>query len=101
MIARCVARHTDLRTVQLDDLTPHYAETLRHWRDNVEAASERLAELGYDERFRRLWRMYLAYCEAGFAERRIGLVQAVFAKPRWRGTVGAYAPAPPLSAVAG
>ena len=45
--------------------------------------------------------MYLAYCEAGFAERRIGLVQAVLAKPRWRGTVGAYAPAPPLSAVAG
>jgi cyclopropane-fatty-acyl-phospholipid synthase len=28
--------------------------------------------------------MYLAYCEAGFAERRIGLVQAVLAKPQWR-----------------
>ena len=40
-----------------------------------------LEALGYDERFRRLWRMYLSYCEAGFAERRIGLVQTVLAKP--------------------
>jgi cyclopropane-fatty-acyl-phospholipid synthase len=101
VIARSVARHTDLRTVHLDDLTPHYPETLRHWRANVEAASERLAELGYDERFRRLWRMYLAYCEAGFAERRIGLVQSVLAKPGWRGRVPSRAPAAPLSAVGG
>jgi cyclopropane-fatty-acyl-phospholipid synthase len=70
--------------VHLEDLTPHYAETLRRWRRNVDGAAERLAALGYDERFRRLWRLYLAYCEAGFAERRIGSVQLVLAKPRWR-----------------
>jgi cyclopropane-fatty-acyl-phospholipid synthase len=85
VIARCVARHTDMRTVGLDDLTPHYPETLRRWRDNFEAAAQRLQDLGYDERFRRLWRMYLAYCEAGFAERRIGVVQMGLAKPGWRG----------------
>ena len=45
--------------------------------------------LGYDERFRRLWRMYLAYCEAGFAERRIGVVQMGLAKPGWRGAAPA------------
>jgi cyclopropane-fatty-acyl-phospholipid synthase len=101
VIARCLARRTDLRAVHLDDLTAHYPETLRRWRANVEAATERLARLGYDERFRRLWRMYLAYCEAGFAERRIGLVQMVLAKPSWRGAVGVRAPAPPLSAVSG
>jgi cyclopropane-fatty-acyl-phospholipid synthase len=83
VIARCVARHTDMRTVGLKDLTPHYAETLRRWRANLEAATARLEDLGYDERFRRLWRMYLAYCEAGFAERRIGVVQMTLAKPRW------------------
>jgi cyclopropane-fatty-acyl-phospholipid synthase len=81
VIARCVAQHTDMRTVGLQDLTPHYAETLRRWRANFEAATVRLEDLGYDERFRRLWRMYLAYCEAGFTERRIGVVQMTLAKP--------------------
>ena len=84
VIARCVARDTDLHAVHLEDLTPHYAETLKRWGANFEAATDRLDGLGYDERFRRLWRLYLAYCEAGFAERRIGLVQTVLAKPHWR-----------------
>ena len=88
VIAGCVARRTDMRTVGLKDLTPHYAETLRRWRANLEAATARLEELGYDERFRRLWRMYLAYCEAGFVERRIGVVQMTLAKPGWRRCAG-------------
>jgi cyclopropane-fatty-acyl-phospholipid synthase len=83
VIGRC-AQRTDMRAVGLEDLTPHYVETLRRWRDNFEAATARLDDLGYDERFRRLWRLYLAYCEAGFAERRIGSVQMLLAKPRWR-----------------
>ncbi len=88
VIAHCVARHTDLRTVALRDLTPHYAETLRRWRANFEAAGPQLGDLGYDERFQRLWRMYLAYCEAGFTERRIGVVQMHLAKPQWRESAG-------------
>jgi cyclopropane-fatty-acyl-phospholipid synthase len=87
-IARCVAQHTDMQAVGLRDLTPHYAETLRRWRANFEAATARLEDLGYDERFRRLWRMYLAYCEAGFAERRIGVMQMTLAKPRWHQHAG-------------
>ncbi|MGZ4268274.1 MAG: class I SAM-dependent methyltransferase [Solirubrobacteraceae bacterium] len=85
VIAECLAERTDMRTAHLEELTPHYAETLRRWRANVEAHAEELDALGYDERFRRVWWMYLCYCEAGFAEHRIGLVQAVLAKPRWRG----------------
>jgi cyclopropane-fatty-acyl-phospholipid synthase len=84
VITRCLARRTDMRTVALRDLTPHYAETLMRWRANFEAAAARLHAIGYDERFQRLWRMYLAYCEAGFAERRIGVVQMHLAKPAWR-----------------
>lgn len=82
VMANAVARETDLRLTQLEDLTGDYARTLEAWRANLEAAAPELDQLGYDERFRRLWRLYLAYCEAGFAERRIGLVQAVYAKPR-------------------
>jgi cyclopropane-fatty-acyl-phospholipid synthase len=95
VIARCVARDSDFRTVDLEDLTPHYAETVRRWRANVEREADALEALGYDERFRRMWRMYLAYCEGGFAERRIGVVQAVLAKPDWRGSVRAGVTAPP------
>jgi cyclopropane-fatty-acyl-phospholipid synthase len=98
VIARCVARDTDLHAVHLEDLTPHYAETLRRWRDNFDASERQLEALGYDERFRRLWRLYLAYCEAGFAERRIGLIQTVLAKPHWRPEISE--PATALSAVA-
>jgi cyclopropane-fatty-acyl-phospholipid synthase len=81
VIARCVGRRTDMRTVDLHDLTSSYAETLRRWRANFETRVDRAEELGYDERFQRLWRLYLSYCEAGFAERRIGVVQIMLAKP--------------------
>jgi cyclopropane-fatty-acyl-phospholipid synthase len=100
VIARSAARHGDLRMVDLEDITPHYAETLRRWRANVEAARDRLLALGYDERFQRLWRLYLSFCEAGFAERRIGDVQIILAKPRWRGSVDVGALAAPPAAVA-
>ncbi|SDF78951.1 cyclopropane-fatty-acyl-phospholipid synthase [Limimonas halophila] len=53
----------------------HYAETLRRWRAAFERAWPRIAEMGFDERFRRTWRYYLAYCEAGFDTGRIDLEQ--------------------------
>jgi cyclopropane-fatty-acyl-phospholipid synthase len=84
VITRHVERDTDLRTIGAQDLTDSYVRTLQAWRANFEAAGERVAELGYDERFRRIWRLYLAYCEAGFAERRIGDVQLLLAKPGYR-----------------
>jgi len=43
-----------------------YAETLRLWRERFDAARTAVAAQGFDETFRRLWRFYLAYCEAGF-----------------------------------
>jgi cyclopropane-fatty-acyl-phospholipid synthase len=87
VIGRSVARDTDMRMVDLEDITPHYAETLRRWRANIESSAAELSAIGYDERFQRLWRLYLCWCEAGFEERRIGNVQLVLGKPRWRGTV--------------
>jgi len=82
VIARGVARRTDMQIVGLEDLTSHYVETLRRWQDNFAARAGELAALGYDERFRRVWTLYLKYCEAGFAERRICDVQLVLAKPQ-------------------
>jgi len=92
-IERSLARRTDVRTVALDDLTPHYARTLACWRERFHAAWPELCALGYDERFRRMWDLYLAYCEAGFRERRIADVQLLLAKPAWRGEAVAPLPA--------
>jgi cyclopropane-fatty-acyl-phospholipid synthase len=85
VIQRNVARRTDLQTVGLHDLTASYVTTLRHWRENFLAHRAELEALGYDVSFRRVWTLYLAYCEAGFAERRICDVQLLLAKPRWTG----------------
>jgi cyclopropane-fatty-acyl-phospholipid synthase len=81
LIARMVARATDFREAQFEDITEHYATTLRHWRERFAASAGALSELGYDERFRRLWELYLSYCEGGFRERRIQDVQLLLAKP--------------------
>ncbi|HEX5225251.1 MAG TPA: cyclopropane-fatty-acyl-phospholipid synthase family protein [Solirubrobacteraceae bacterium] len=84
VIAHNLARVTDLREASLHDITEHYATTLRCWRERFLAAGDRVAELGYDERFRRMWELYLSYCEGGFRERRVRDVQLVLAKPSYR-----------------
>jgi cyclopropane-fatty-acyl-phospholipid synthase len=89
VIQHCLARATDMRTVWLEDISPSYVLTLRHWRERFVAASEQLGGLGYDERFRRLWTLWLALSEAGFHEARIRDLQLVAAKPGWHGRVGA------------
>jgi cyclopropane-fatty-acyl-phospholipid synthase len=70
-----------------EDLTEHYVTTLQRWRENIEIHADRLADLGCEERFQRLWRLYLSYSEAGFAERRIAVGRTLLGKPRWTGRV--------------
>ncbi|KAB2876702.1 MAG: class I SAM-dependent methyltransferase [Pseudorhodoplanes sp.] len=57
-----------------------YARTLAVWRERFRSAWPSLVPLGFDERFRRLWEYYLAYCEAGFLSRNIDVRQMIFAK---------------------
>jgi cyclopropane-fatty-acyl-phospholipid synthase len=80
-ICDSVARATDMRLSHLEDLTPHYAETLRRWRSKMAANLDRVRALGLPGRFLRMWEFYLCYCEGGFQEREIGLVQALLEKP--------------------
>jgi cyclopropane-fatty-acyl-phospholipid synthase len=81
---RVIARGSDLRLFHLEDITPHYATTLRLWRERFFAARDQVLALGFDEVFIRLWDFYLSYCEAGFAERYIGDVQMILTKPLCR-----------------
>jgi cyclopropane-fatty-acyl-phospholipid synthase len=59
----------------------HYALTLAQWRHRFEAVWPELRQLGFDERFRRMWNYYLAYCEVGFSLGRIDLKQVALARP--------------------
>lgn len=74
---------TDLKLTHLEDIGPHYARTLRDWRDNFRGHRERLRELGYTDRLLRLWDYYLCYCEAGYTEGYLGDLQIVLTKPRY------------------
>ena len=52
-----------------------YARTLNDWSKRFEAAWPRIASQGFDERFRRMWQYYLAYCAVGFQIGRIDVRQ--------------------------
>ena len=68
------------RISRCDSFGGHYAETLRRWRRNFEDNLKHIAQLGFDIGFIRLWRLYLSYCEAGFEEGRINVVQLQLVK---------------------
>ena len=57
-----------------------YADTLAEWGRRFEGAWGEISLLGFDERFRKLWRFYLSYCEAGFRTGRTNVVQLSLAK---------------------
>ena len=69
VLSNAVARASDLRIVHLEDIGPHYATTLQHWRERLYANVDAVRQLGVSEEFLRMWEFYLCYCEAGFLER--------------------------------
>jgi cyclopropane-fatty-acyl-phospholipid synthase len=83
-IVDSVTRATDMKLFHLEDIGPHYATTLRRWREAFFAALPRVRALGYPESFARMWDFYLCYCEGGFAERQLGDVHMLLTKPRSR-----------------
>ena len=62
---------------QTERFGPDYAQTLAQWAGRFEDAWGEIQRegAGFDERFRRLWRFYLAYCEAGFRSGRTDVIQ--------------------------
>jgi len=79
-ISATTERHTRLRTVDMTSLRPHYAETLRLWRERFTQRRDRLAHLGFDDVFGRMWELYLAYSEAGFRSGYLDVYQWTFAR---------------------
>jgi cyclopropane-fatty-acyl-phospholipid synthase len=52
-----------------------YAKTLSHWRNQFFKHWTRATELGFDKQFQRMWEFYLVYCETGFEQKSIDVVQ--------------------------
>ena len=82
-ICRSIGRASGFRLSHLEDITPHYAETLAHWRQRFRTESDRIRNLGFNDEFIRTWEFYFCYCEGGFRERAIGDVQILLTKPAY------------------
>ena len=80
-MANSLRRVTDFRVLHAEDFGCHYAETLLRWRAQFRENIDLVHQLGFDERFIRMWNYYLCYCEAGFLDNHIGVCQLVLAKP--------------------
>lgn len=70
-----MTRVTPLRAIAVEDIGPHYALTLKHWRERFFNKLAEVRKLGFSDEFIRLWEFYLCYCEGAFSERAIGTVQ--------------------------
>jgi cyclopropane-fatty-acyl-phospholipid synthase len=80
-IERTLAAHTMLRIADRYSFGRHYAETLRRWRARFEEQAALIDRLGFDETFRRMWSLYLAYSEAGFRTGYLDVAQLTLTKP--------------------
>jgi cyclopropane-fatty-acyl-phospholipid synthase len=83
-ITSAVCKATDMKVTHLEDIGPHYATTLRVWRERFFNNLAAVRRLGLSDSFVRLWEFYLCYCEGGFMERALGDVHMLLAKPASR-----------------
>jgi cyclopropane-fatty-acyl-phospholipid synthase len=79
-IQNSLDRRTRLRITDRLDFGPHYAETLKIWRDRFTARADEVTRLGFDDVFARMWTFYLCYSEAGFRAGYIGVSQLTLAR---------------------
>jgi cyclopropane-fatty-acyl-phospholipid synthase len=78
---RAEAERAGLQVIDQFAFGADYARTLQLWRDAFLHQHERVLQLGFDERFLRIWEFYLAYCEAAFAEGNTDVMQFTLRKP--------------------
>ncbi|MDP1893601.1 MAG: cyclopropane-fatty-acyl-phospholipid synthase family protein [Hydrogenophaga sp.] len=78
---RAQAAQAGLEVVDEFAFGPDYARTLQLWREQFLHEQERVLQLGFDQRFLRIWEFYLAYCEAAFTGANVDVVQITLRKP--------------------
>ncbi|UTM60169.1 cyclopropane-fatty-acyl-phospholipid synthase family protein [Photobacterium sp. CCB-ST2H9] len=82
-LAQSLTQYSDFVLRDLKDIGLDYARTLADWHQLFNASTEKLIKQGFDQRFIRMWRYYLCYCEGGFREQTISTVQVLASRPRW------------------
>ena len=80
-LLKLVSEKTDMVVRGLEDFGQDYARTLKDWNDRFISNFKNIEQIGYDERFKRLWQYYFCYCEGGFRERTISVVQLTATRP--------------------
>src|SRR3954471_20039015 len=83
-ILKSLARTTTMSMYHAENCGTHYARTLHAWRTRFRQSLDRVRELGFDERFIRMWDLYLGSCEAAFLERHAGVIQMLLVKNKSR-----------------
>jgi cyclopropane-fatty-acyl-phospholipid synthase len=81
VMTETIARVSDMRVTDVEDIGRDYALTLNHWRRNFFEHIHEVIDLGYPEEFIWMWEFYLCYCEGGFIEGAISDVHLVAEKP--------------------
>ena len=83
-ILASLARATRLSLFHAEQIGTHYARTLHAWRERFLSRLDDVRAQGFDERFIRMWDLYLGYCEGAFLDRHIGDVQLLLTKANSR-----------------
>ncbi|MET0499213.1 MAG: cyclopropane-fatty-acyl-phospholipid synthase family protein [Steroidobacteraceae bacterium] len=89
-IGNALTRATDMKIAHLRDIGPHYALTLKLWRERFFERIDQVRQLGYPDSFVRMWDFYLCYCEGGFTEGQLSNVQMLLTKPGYRHAAPGY-----------
>lgn len=83
LMSQLYKSQTQMVVRNIHDMGKSYAETLKRWQLAFNAKRNELEPLGYDERFGRLWNYYLSYCQGGFLEETVSVVQLTASKGRY------------------
>lgn len=79
-ISRCLNQYTQMKRLDVDDITIHYVKTLKNWHTKFKENVPKITSLGFDSSFIRTWNYYFSYCQAGFEYRHIHNVQLLINK---------------------
>ncbi len=80
-VLRAEVEKSGLEVARSFEFADSYSQTLRRWHDTFNARWDEISALGFDERFRRMWNLYLTSCASGFQSRNCDVTQITVRRP--------------------
>ncbi|KAL2611936.1 hypothetical protein R1flu_023628 [Riccia fluitans] len=81
VLTTAMAAGSTLSLEHLENIGPHYYQTLMCWRETFLSKASECKKLGFSEKFIRMWEYYFVYCAAGFKTCTLGTLQLVLSRP--------------------